>query len=173
MSINARTFRQCLKVFSINLISERFYSIYQHSMNLCKILHCMYHTQSQKKTLNMILCREGTDKQEINKSKSHQLELISSCSHVSLISISHDTSSLTRSHERSLLPALDHHCHSLSWLLCSSYCFSHEWTQQLNIWFLCSHVRLHSSPSSFPPFILPRVLTLQNENRISVTHVCP
>lgn len=63
----------------------------------------------------MILCREGTDKQEINKSKNHQLELISSRSHVSLISISHDTISLTRSHERSLLPALYHHCHSLGY----------------------------------------------------------
>lgn len=92
-----------------SIISERFYSICHHGMNLPKILHYTYHTESQK-NLDMILCRElGEEKEKkmnelkflIQKEssyvqiayytfKSHQLSMTSPCFPVSLLSISLD-----------------------------------------------------------------------------------
>lgn len=124
-----------------SIISERFYSICHHGMNLPRILHYTYHTQSQK-NLDMILCRDvGEEKEKkmnelkflIQKEssyvqiayytfKSHQLSMTSPCFPVSLLSISLDLClsymfSWNKSVACSLSPL------SLSRLFCRSYYF--------------------------------------------------
>lgn len=108
------------KVFCMSLVSERLYSIYQCGMNLCEILHCTYHMQSQK-PFSMILCRE----EKINKrwakakatTRSWSLPALMHLRFPSVLTLhqSWHSISLTRSHRGSLLPALSHPCHPLTY----------------------------------------------------------